>query len=58
MIVHRILTILLILDLGLSAFHLFGGRYRESIGVILFDGTNFGGERMGSRIMLTARMQY
>jgi hypothetical protein len=46
------------LDLGLSAFHLFGGRYRESIGVILQDGSNFGGERMGSRIMLTARMRY
>jgi outer membrane receptor protein involved in Fe transport len=46
------------LDLGLSVFHLFGGRYRESIGAILRDGSNFGGELMGTQAMLTARLQY
>jgi outer membrane receptor protein involved in Fe transport len=46
------------LDLGLSVFHLFGGRYRESIGAILRDGSNFGGEIMGTQAMLTARLLY
>jgi outer membrane receptor for ferrienterochelin and colicin len=46
------------LDLGLNVFHLFGGRYRESIGVTLLNGSNFGCEVMGTQAMLTARLQY
>ncbi len=46
------------IDLGLSVFHLFGGRYREALGVITRDGSNFGGELMGTQAMFTARLQY
>jgi hypothetical protein len=46
------------LDMGLSVFHLFGGHYRESIGVTLLNGSNFGGELMGTQAMLTARLRY
>jgi outer membrane receptor protein involved in Fe transport len=46
------------LDLGMGIFHLFGGRYREAVGVILRDGSSFGGERIGTQAMFTARLQY
>ena len=57
-LLYRLETGKVNLDLGLSVFHLFGGRYRESIGAILRDGSNFGGEVMGTQAMLTARLLY
>jgi len=46
------------LDLGLFVLNAFGARFREKYGVIGRDGTNFGGERVGSKAMLTARLFY
>jgi hypothetical protein len=45
-------------NLGLSIFHLFGGRYRESHGVVTRYGSNFGGELMGTQAIFTARVRY
>jgi hypothetical protein len=44
--------------LGLSFFNPFGGRFREKLGLITQDGTNFGGELLGPRAMATARLIY
>jgi outer membrane receptor protein involved in Fe transport len=46
------------LDLGLFVLNAFGARFREKYGVIGRDGSNFGGERVGSKAMLTARLSY
>ena len=46
------------LDLGLSLFNPFGRRFREKFGVRAPDGSNYGGELLGTRAMLTARFQY
>ena len=46
------------LHLGLSFFNLFGGRYREKAGISLPEGTNYGGELLDSRLMLTAHLSY
>jgi outer membrane receptor protein involved in Fe transport len=46
------------LDLGLSFFNPFGPRFREKLGTVAPDGTNFGGEIMGPRAMFTARLEY
>jgi outer membrane receptor protein involved in Fe transport len=46
------------IDLGLSLFNPFGGRFREKAGVRAPDGSNYGGEWIGTRAMLTARFQY
>ena len=46
------------IDLGLSLFNPFGGPLSEKAGLRAPDGSNHGGERVGSRAMLTARMRY
>lgn len=46
------------LDLGLSWFNPFGASFREKTGVRAADGSNFGGELIGSRAMLMARLHY
>ena len=46
------------LDLGLSLFNPFGAPFREEMGTAAPDGSNFGGELLGSRAMLTARFRY
>jgi outer membrane receptor protein involved in Fe transport len=45
-------------DLGLALFNPFGGRFREETGTRAPDGSNFGGELLGTRAMLTARFRY
>lgn len=44
--------------LGLSFLNPFGGRFREKLGTIVRDGSNFGGEVIGPRAMATARLIY
>jgi hypothetical protein len=39
-------------------FNPFGRRFREKFGVRAPDGSNYGGELLGTRAMLTARFQY
>ena len=46
------------LDLGLTMFNPFGRHFREKHGVRAPNGSNFGGELIGTRAMLTARFQY
>jgi outer membrane cobalamin receptor len=46
------------LDLGLTLFNPFGGRFREEMGTRAPDGSNYGGELLGTRAMLTARFRY
>ncbi|MFC1655019.1 TonB-dependent receptor plug domain-containing protein, partial [Myxococcota bacterium] len=46
------------LDLGLSLFNPFGAPFREEMGTVAPDGSNYGGELIGSRAMLTARFRY
>jgi hypothetical protein len=46
------------LDLGITLFNPFGGRFREAQGAMAQDGSNYGGELLGSRAMLTARLVY
>ncbi|RME28197.1 MAG: TonB-dependent receptor [Deltaproteobacteria bacterium] len=43
------------LELGISVFNPFGGRFREKAGVVDARGANFGGELLGRSVMLTAR---
>ncbi len=45
-------------DLGFSFFFPLGGRFREKAGVLTPDGSNYGGELIGRRVMLTARLLY
>jgi outer membrane receptor protein involved in Fe transport len=45
-------------DLGFSLFNPFGKSFREKSGVIIENGTNFGGEIIDTRAMLTARLQF
>jgi hypothetical protein len=46
------------LHLGLSVFNPFGPRFREKLGTVAPDGTNWGGEIIGPRAMMTARLVY
>jgi outer membrane receptor protein involved in Fe transport len=46
------------LDLGLSLFNPFGGKFREQSGVMAPDGSNFGGEFLSTRAILSARIRY
>jgi len=46
------------LDLGFTLFNPFGRHFREKTGVRAPDGSNYGGELIGTRAMLTARFQY
>jgi outer membrane cobalamin receptor len=46
------------LDLGLTMFNPFGRRFREKLGIRAPNGSNYGGELIGTRAMLTARFQY
>jgi len=46
------------LDLGLSLFNPFGSHFREEMGTEAPDGSNYGGEMLGTRTMLTARFRY
>jgi hypothetical protein len=46
------------LELGLTLFNPFGGSFREKIGIRARDGSNYGGEFIGTRAMLTARFLY
>jgi len=46
------------LDLGLSVFNPFGPHFREKLGAVAPDGTNYGGEIIGPRAMATARLRY
>ena len=46
------------LDLGLSLFNPFGAPLSEKAGMRAPDGSNHGGELIGSRAMLTARFHY
>ncbi len=46
------------LELGLSLFNPFGGSFREKVGVRAPDGSNYGGEPIGTRAMATARFLY
>jgi hypothetical protein len=43
---------------GLSLFNPFGGPFREEMGTRAPDGSNYGGEYLGTRAMLTARFRY
>jgi len=45
-------------DLGLSLFNPFGARFREQAGTRAPDGSNYGGEYIGTRAILSARMRY
>ena len=45
-------------DLGLSLFNPFSGRMREQTGTRAADGSNYGGELVGRRVMLSARVRY
>ena len=45
-------------DLGLYLFNPFGAPFRERAGMRAPDGSNYGGEFIGSRAMLTARFYY
>jgi len=45
-------------DLGLYLFNPFGAPFQERTGMRAADGSNFGGEFIGSRAMLTARFHY
>ena len=46
------------LQLGLSVFNPFGPRFREKLGTVAPNGTNWGGELIGPRAMVTARLVY
>jgi iron complex outermembrane receptor protein len=46
------------LHLGLSVFNPFGPQFREKLGTTAPDNTNYGGEIIGPRAMLTARLVY
>lgn len=46
------------MDLGLSLFNPFGARFREKAGMLAPDGSNYGGELLGTRVMATARVTY
>jgi len=45
-------------DLGLSWFNPFGGSFREQTGVRAPDGSNYGGEYIGTRVILSGRIRY
>ena len=45
-------------DLGLSWFNPFGARFREMTGTRAADGSNYGGELIGTRAVLSARIRY
>ncbi len=45
-------------DLGLSVFNPLAGRFREQTGVITGDGSNYGGELIGRRAVLSVRVRY
>jgi outer membrane receptor protein involved in Fe transport len=45
-------------DLGLAFFNPFGEKFREGQGTTLPDGSNYGGELLGSRVMFNARYLY
>jgi len=45
-------------DLGLNFFNPFGADFREGQGTTLPDGSNYGGELLGSRVMFSARFLY
>jgi outer membrane receptor for ferrienterochelin and colicin len=45
-------------DLGLSLFNPFAGRFREQTGTRAADGSNYGGELVGRRAMFSARIRY
>jgi outer membrane receptor for ferrienterochelin and colicin len=44
--------------LGLSLFNPFAGRMREQTGTQAADGSNYGGELIGRRVMFSARVRY
>jgi iron complex outermembrane receptor protein len=46
------------LDLGLTIFNAFGARFREAQGTPAPGGSNYGGEILAPRAMLTARLLY
>ena len=46
------------LDLGLTLFNPFGGRFREKAGIEAPYGSYYGGELIGTRALLTARFLY
>jgi hypothetical protein len=46
------------LHLGLSLMNPFGPRFREKLGEVRPNGSNFGGELLGPRVMLTANLRY
>jgi hypothetical protein len=46
------------LHLGLSVFNPFGPRFREKLGTVAPNGTNWGGEFIGPRAMATTRLVY
>jgi outer membrane receptor protein involved in Fe transport len=46
------------IDLGITLFNAFGARFREAQGARAPDGSNYGGEFLGPRAMLTARLIY
>jgi hypothetical protein len=46
------------LHLGLSVFNPLGPRFREKLGTVAPGGTNWGGEFIGPRAMVTARLVY
>jgi hypothetical protein len=45
-------------DLGLSLFNPFGARFREQAGTRAPDGSNYGGEFIGTRAILSGRIRY
>ena len=55
---HRLRAGPTLIDLGLSLFNPFGGRFREKAGLKGPDGYNYGGELLGPRAMFMARMTY
>jgi iron complex outermembrane recepter protein len=45
-------------QLGLTFFNPFGASFREKLGLLDASGVNYGGERIGPRLMATARLSY
>jgi iron complex outermembrane recepter protein len=45
-------------EAGLSFFNPFGATFREKLGLLDASGSSYGGERIGPRLMATARLSY
>ena len=46
------------IETELSVFNPFGPHFREKLGAVAANGTNYGGEIIGPQAMATARLRY